>query len=459
MRPRAPAGDGEALAVPPLSDVGDLIARNRPFDAELRAAARSQVMAAARAYHAERREPMPDSDGDVWLVSGHQPELFHPGVWVKNFALTGLARQYRAVALSLIVDNDTVKAASVRVPTGERIAFDRFSGEQPWEERPVIEPRTFAAFPERVAEVMGRWGVEPLARRLWENMPADGTLGERFAAGRRAVERDWGCHNLEVPLSRVCDTPAFAEFVGRIVHDAPRFVEVYNAAVANYRRRNKIKSHNHPVPDLARDGEWLELPLWAWPAGASRRERVFVRRGEIRPAGMKVRSRALLTTLFARLCLADVFLHGLGGGLYDRLTDDIVRRFFGVEPPGFVTLTATCLLPLPVSGATDEQRRRLHRHLRDLEFQPERFLDGQMADLVAQRQAVLAGPPSRQAFARQRELLARINAPLADERERTRRELAEVEARLTADARLRRRDYSLCLYPESKLRPFLTAWL
>jgi len=57
-----------------------------------------------------------------------------------------------------------------------------------------------------------------------------------------------------------------------------------------------------------------------------------------------------LTTLFARLCLAEAFLHGLGGGLYDRLTDDIIRRFFGVEPPGFVILTATCLLPLPVSG-------------------------------------------------------------------------------------------------------------
>src|SRR5262249_14942155 len=128
MRLRAPAGDGEALVVPPLREVGDLIARNRPFDAGLRAAARSEVLAAARAYHAERGEPVPEGGGDVWLVSGHQPELFHPGVWVKNFALNGLARQHRAISLNLIVDNDTVKSASVRVPTGERIVFDRFSG-------------------------------------------------------------------------------------------------------------------------------------------------------------------------------------------------------------------------------------------------------------------------------------------------------------------------------------------
>ncbi|MGL4555801.1 MAG: hypothetical protein ACRC33_31925 [Gemmataceae bacterium] len=461
MRLRAPAGDGESLAVPPLRDVPGLVARNRPSFAPfttLRAAAREQVLAAARAYHAERGEPVPPG-GSAWLVSGHQPELFHPGVWVKNFALHGAASRDDAVAVNLIVDNDTVKSAAVRLPTGEKVAFDRFSGEQPWEERPVLEPETFAAFPGRVAAAMARWGVDPLAAKLWAEMPAHGTLGERFAAGRRAMERGWGCHNLEVPLSRVCETPAFNEFVGRIAHDAGRFVGAYNAAVADYRRREKIKSRNHPVPDLARDGEWLELPLWAWPAGASRRERVFARGGELRPAGMKVRSRALLTTLFARLCLADVFVHGLGGGLYDRLTDDIIRRFFGVEPPGFVILSATCLLPLPGDGATEGERLGLRRRLRDLEYQPERFLNGAMAGLVAERRAVLAGPPSRAAFARQRELLARINAPLADERGRARRELADVEARLGADAMRRRRDYSLCLYPEAKVRAFLTAWL
>ena len=26
---------------------------------------------------------------DRMVVTGHQPELFHPGVWVKNFAVAG----------------------------------------------------------------------------------------------------------------------------------------------------------------------------------------------------------------------------------------------------------------------------------------------------------------------------------------------------------------------------------
>jgi hypothetical protein len=112
---------------------------------------------------------------------------------VKNFALQGLARSHDAVAVNLIVDNDTAKSSSLRLPNGERIAFDRYSGEQPWEERQVLEPHTFATFPERLAQAMARWHIAPLGVKLWQHLPKTGTLGERLAAGRRALERNWDC--------------------------------------------------------------------------------------------------------------------------------------------------------------------------------------------------------------------------------------------------------------------------
>ena len=58
----------------------------------------------------------PVSPAAALIVTGHQPELFHPGVWVKNFALQGLARADGATALNLVVDYDTVKATVLRVP-------------------------------------------------------------------------------------------------------------------------------------------------------------------------------------------------------------------------------------------------------------------------------------------------------------------------------------------------------
>ena len=45
--------------------------------------------------------------------------------------------------------------------------------------------------------------------------------------------------------------------------------------------------------------------------------------------GFKIRTRALTTTMFARLFLADLFIHGIGGGIYDELTDRIIERYYG----------------------------------------------------------------------------------------------------------------------------------
>ncbi len=80
--------------------------------------ARSQVIHLARAYHERHGLDVPATPAslDRMVVTGHQPELFHPGVWVKNFAVAGLARQSGAVGLNLIVDNDIPKGPSIRVP-------------------------------------------------------------------------------------------------------------------------------------------------------------------------------------------------------------------------------------------------------------------------------------------------------------------------------------------------------
>ncbi len=54
------------------------------------------------------------------IVTGHQPELFHPGVWIKNFAIASIARQTGGAALNLIVDNDIPKSSSIAVPFEQR---------------------------------------------------------------------------------------------------------------------------------------------------------------------------------------------------------------------------------------------------------------------------------------------------------------------------------------------------
>src|SRR5262249_12488108 len=125
------------------------------------------------------------------------------------------------------------------------------------------------------------WNFEPLLGTFWgEVLRQAGRTplwGERCAAARRSLERSWGCHNLEVPVSRLSRTEPFAWVASHLVAEAPRFHAIYNQCVRTYRRENGIHSRNHPVPDLAEEDGWLELPFWAWRAGDQRRGRLFAR--------------------------------------------------------------------------------------------------------------------------------------------------------------------------------------
>jgi hypothetical protein len=371
----------------------------------------------------------------------------------------------------------------------------------PYEEYHVGDEALFAGLPEHAAHCTRSWPFTPLLGDYWQHVQQHcrrtNLLGERLAAGRRALEQRWGCANLEVPVSRLCDTTPFAWFAAHLFAGLPRFWTIYNDSVHDYRRVHGLRSRNHPVPDLAADGDWREVPLWAWRAGAKRRGRLFVRQAgdrfelrsdgeawpalpsdppalapawrELRRQGFKIRSRALVTTLYTRLFVADTFIHGIGGGKYDELTDEIVRRFYGIEPPGFVILSATLLLPLPAFAATEAQSQELARTLRDLRWNPQRHLaepgvDGQAGELAARKRTLLAelvpgAPVGRQRHVLLRQLTDQLGPFFHGAREATAARLAEADAQLRANAVLRRRDYPFCLYPEKLLRGFCEKFL
>ncbi len=438
-------------------------------------------------------------------MAGHQPELFHPGVWVKNFALAGLARRHGATAVNLVVDNDSVKSTSLPVPSlttaGQpwphlaSVPFDRRADEAPWEEAAVRDEGLFSSFPGRVGEVTADWNFAPLLPDFWAETGRADRLGERFVRARRALERRWGCHNREVPVSRLCGTVPFAWFACHLLEYLHRFWTIHNAVVHRYRLRNGIRSRNHPVPDLTIDGDWMEAPFWAWREGQRRRGRLMVAhqpgRIELRVGaerwpdlpnapgeegklvaawrdlerrGFKVRSRALTNTLFARLLLSDLFVHGIGGGKYDEVTDDLLRRFYGVEPPGYLVLSATLLLPLPFHRVTAEDERRLARRLRDLHWNPWRHVSAAGRAALARRADWVARQTQgrderRERFRQLRGVLDEMRPLVADQEEQARRELELCRRQAQANEILRRRDYAFCLYPESLLRPFCQRFL
>src|SRR5205823_11622691 len=107
---------------------------------------------------------------------------------------------------------------------------------------------------------------------------------------------------------------------------------------------------------------------------------------------------ALTTTLFARMLLGDLFIHGIGGAKYDELADVLIARFFGCPVPAFLTLSATLLLPLPRFPVTAERCRNMDRTYRDLLYNPQRHLGSgdipsAAADLVQAKNTLIEQIP------------------------------------------------------------------
>ncbi len=450
-----------------------------------------------------------DDPAGLLFLAGHQPELFHPGVWFKNFALGDLSRRYGAAAVNLVIDSDTLKSTSLSVPCGtpaephrDSVLFDRPEGRIPFEERPIFDESLFCNFGRRVKKRIATLVPDPLIERYWpmvvERARHVDRLGYCLAQARHQLEGQWGLQTLELPQSAVCDSEPFHWFMVHLFAQIEHFRECYNQAVQEYRRANGIRNTGHPVPDLAADGPWLEAPLWIWNVRQTRRRRVFVcRRGgeiivsdragaEIRlplgrdddasdavvrlmswsRQGVKIRSRALVTTLWARLALSDLFLHGIGGAKYDQVTDRLIEMFFGLSPPEIMVLSATLYLPVPRPANPAEQLRTVRRQLRDLSYHPETYLrdaatlndDSAMAALVAEKQRWIDAPATNDnAYARWK-ALGRINNDLqpwvAARRQQLLDQKAQTERALRHDKVLGSREYGFCLFPEAYLQEF-----
>lgn len=518
---RAPTRDGEALISPPLGQVDRLVTENRHRLAaagdgsgelslrELRQTARRELLRAARQYTAGYRDAdaVGDSlsDDSPLIMAGHQPTLFHPGVWFKNFAIHRLAERLAAgrpvgtsapLAINLVIDNDVATASSIRVPfrdpaTGlarwSAVAYDSVAGAVPFEQNRIRDFETFRSFAGAVRSGIRSLVANPLIEQLWPHALAAAARCENLACAigqaRHALEGELGLRTLELPLSVVCRGEPFCRFALAILSAADRFRQLYNGAAHEYRLANGIRSSAHPVPDLGAEGNWIEAPFWIYSDADPQRRRAWVRQGagglEISDRhrvsvrlhsggradaaelaaqsgpGFKLRPRALITTMFARLVLSDLFVHGIGGAKYDELGDLITQRFFGVRPPPWMVVSATLWLPVDRArmASSPWSVAEIRRQLRRTRFAPESFAsEVELPEsLCLQKQELLRQIPADGGKRDWHQRLDQVNCELSMRLDGVRRQwnarLAEARALESSDAILNSREHAFCLYP------------
>ncbi len=534
VRILAPKGNGQATIVPPLATIEHRWANGkRQVSAEafeqslssidccganlsrIRRDARREAIALAMDYTSRYKDIDPrvvhaarDSETPLFLT-GHQPELYHAGVWFKSFLLSHLAGVSDGIGLNFLVDNDLCRSTAIRVPSwsGDRtliansVVFDRPAEAVPWEMRSLKDDSTWEHFPIAIREYLAEEIGDPIVNSLWaqacQSKDRCPRIGYAIAETRHCLEAAIGLSTLEVPLSKLAQTGAFARFSIQLLSELPRLQTVYNQQRELFRAANGIRSQAHPVPTLEQRNGWLEAPWWIYRQQAPQRRPLWVRMVDnaiqlsdfagweasiggrldcdqaaeqwmhLQGAGVCLRPRALLTTMYTRLVIGDTFVHGIGGGKYDQLTDNIIRDFFGIEPPQFIVATATAHLPLAAMAITEspaaiQQRLWLWKH------HPEQALQsssgGEEYQKLAQEKAALVAniPPRGQRW-EWHHAITQVNRRL--------RELTE-DVRLTETSRLEQatigarqlrlltsREYSFCLFDREYLVPLLQSAL
>jgi hypothetical protein len=321
------------------------------------------------------------------FATGHQAELHHPGVWVKNALIHSAANRLNGRAVHFAVDTDEPKHLHLRWPGGAVALTDAERLKADWS---GLVPAPTQAHLTSVADALNRaaagWNFKPVVPRFFDSMQRLAATSPNLPAALsdavRALDSTLGLNYDSRLVSPICFSEPYLLFVHHILARMDVFADDYNVSLEEYRQENKIRTPGRPMPNLKCMPEGCEAPFWLDDLRAGSRSRAAVARDDrafalVLPNGERFRfdpnvdgwlaadklllflrnnqvrlaPRALTLTAVLRLLAADQFVHGIGGGQYDQVLDKLIARHFHLDPPRFSITTATLYFP----GAIGQQ--------------------------------------------------------------------------------------------------------
>ncbi len=379
---KAPAEDGAIVTWPaPRELLDDAIENRKRLSAcdgvRVQNVPLAEVRRRTRAWlgHDDATSPI--------IADGHQAELYHPGVWAKTVLANAAASRLGGLALHVAVDTDAPKHLNLKYPgSSEPITDDDQIGKAHWSgllSGPT--PAHLAQLQQKLAATKYATDsmLEPFLASLRRQSIEQPNLATALTQACHEIDWELGLRHRAILASPIWESEGFLLFAHHVIARAADFARDYNAALAQYRRDQKVKTPTRPMPDLATFEESIELPFWLdeLATGARTRPSTFVchdcdgqflltlpsgeeflfdraadgfeaaakLRDWLRKNQLRLSPRALTLTMFLRLFVADQFIHGIGGGHYDQVTDRIIASHFNLTPPHFAVTTATMYLP------------------------------------------------------------------------------------------------------------------
>ena len=222
-------------------------------------------------------------DPDLLVVTGHQPELYHPGIWVKDFLLQRLAGETGAAAIDLVVDSDGFDNVEIHSPCLKpdvhvcRAYLAVGTSDGCFACTPVPPMHDIEQFCEAGSEHLATLPAPALGHhfasfcRDLKSAAVDArNVAELVTFARRRYEAPAGTDYLELPVSSLARSHAFATLLAHVALGATGFVEAYNGALADFRERTGTRSaSSRPAPESR--SPWSISWLSACSTSAGRR--------------------------------------------------------------------------------------------------------------------------------------------------------------------------------------------
>ncbi|MCS7032877.1 MAG: hypothetical protein NZ561_02655, partial [Phycisphaerae bacterium] len=202
------------------------------------------------------------------VATGHQTELYHPGVWIKDAVIHFAAERIGGTAWHLAVDTDAPKHLLLRWPGGamaisddSRLATAAWSG--------LLDPPTpahLAQLRQALHSAAEKMGFEPSALKVLEDMARlalqPTTLSEVLCNVLHGLDWSLGLRHHALLFSPLCLSPPYLSFAASVLADARRFASHYNQALREYRQEQSISGTMRPMPDLFIGPDAVEVPFW-----------------------------------------------------------------------------------------------------------------------------------------------------------------------------------------------------
>ncbi|MCP5002364.1 MAG: hypothetical protein GY941_00195 [Planctomycetes bacterium] len=440
------------------------------------------------------------------IQTGHAPVLMHPGVLIKHKLVDNMAKQVNGIGLNLIVDSEICRNPLFNIPhinetvsSLEKIHFTTKTQELPFEEIKYVEADQLIelrkSILQKIHDAKMNHTFNEFMKILIKLHNETQNLRDLFTFSRHAYTQRFNIDNLEVPVSLLSKTDSFSEFFLHIAQNIRTFVYIHNTTLDRYRKEKKIRSSANPLPNLEIHEDMIELPFWIWRKNMPR-ERLFASTGaadhmrliyrketvaelnfsgsgsllnnlgkliSMKDTDTNIRPRAIVNTMYARMFVSDLFVHGVGGAKYDLLTDEIIKKFYGVTPPSYATISATLHLPYKQNSVSPKDVEDLRLIIKDMNNHPENHTtaeimrDTSMQSMVSEKKKLIMTEIRNQnakqrAYKRLKELTRLMKekiTPLIDKKEK---ELLSLKKKVHYNSIVTMRDYPFCIYPEAILR-------